>query len=191
MKTIFTTCLLVLCFQHAIAQFDIRGVNWGASKLEVKKSEKGLKIDSEDKETIMYKANLSGTPYIITYNFIKDKLYKVIYIYNSNESYSSTKTLIEYKNVRNILIKKYGNPVLDLTEWKDTYYKNDEYMWSTALNLGHVKFHLVWKNEKTTISEIALTSDNSSNITFGIVYISNKLSELYKADLDKEETKDF
>jgi len=89
----------------------------------------------------------------------------------------------DYKNLKEILAKKYGKPWSDRTTWDNDLFKNDRSQWGLAVSIGHLSYGALWDTSKTYIT-LGLSGDNYE-ITLLAAYDSRELKEW--ADKIKEE----
>ena len=161
------------------SQFDIRKANWGMNTYQVINSENNAPSDSITSTTgrsiIIYKSSINNISCDIGYIFIKNQLTRVKYIFN-NEHSNKNEFIDDYKNIRELLIKKYGTPVKNETIWKNDLFKKDYDQWGTAISIGHLGYFSTWENNKTYI--ICYLNGDNYEIKFGIEYSSIKLKDL-------------
>lgn len=124
-------------------QYDFRKVNWGTTKDQVKKSE-SLDITGEDETGIGYKgATVSSYKSGVMYEFANNKLIKGVYVINSP-------TLYVYNDLKEQLVKKYGNPNLDISDlYKKLYGDNYKFDFDKT---GRLSNTVKWKTSNTEIS---------------------------------------
>lgn len=106
------------------AKYDFRKTNWGMNKEQVKATE-DKKPDFDEDTFVEYKVEISGNDFKCVYNFLQDKLYSSIYIFNGTHT-NKNDYIYDYENLKEILIKKYGKPKADEIVWKNDLYKNDK-----------------------------------------------------------------
>lgn len=75
-----------------------------------------------------------------TYLLSNDKL--VAYFIGFEDDYSNPYSL--YKDVKDVLVKKYGNPSSEKFNWIDNTYKDDETKWNDAMRYNHLDIMTVW-----------------------------------------------
>lgn len=179
--------LFFVMTNFAFGQKQIRNANWGWTKESVKKSET-LKLISETKNELMYSGTLGNKKFNILYDFTKNKLTQVCYIYSeshvNNNNYIST-----YDDLKNILIKKYDTTATDQIIWKNNLYKDNEDDWGMACSAGHVTFKATWENSDTYVM-LACIGENFK-ISLGIVYTSKNYLTLINSEKDEQNEKDF
>ena len=164
---------MYLSFFSVIAMADdFRGLNWGASLAQVKKTEKA-KFFSESADRLMYTGTIAGISVDIWYFFLNGHLVKAIY--NSQESHVNKNDFIsDFQRVKELLQKKYGTPISDKEIWDGEYYKEKPSQWGSAISAGQLSYLAQWETERTTVFS-ALTGDNFK-ISHAVRY-SEKASE--------------
>lgn len=75
-----------------------------------------------------------------TYLLSNDKL--VAYFLQFKDDYSNPYSL--YKEIKDVLVKKYGNPSSEKFNWNDNTYKDDETKWNDAMRYNHLDIVTVW-----------------------------------------------
>jgi len=165
-------------------QYDFRKANWGMSKEEVKATE-DKKPDSEYDNSLVYYVKIGGDDYLCGYSFLQDKLYNTGYVFVGEHS-NKNDYIRDYKNLKEILAKKYGKPKSDRTTWDNDLYKNDRSKWGFAVSLGHLSYGAIWETSNTFIT-LVLNGDNYE-ITLLAAYDSRKLKnwvDKIKNEIDK------
>jgi len=164
MKKSFIFFLLALLplmmFSQEEKKPDFRKAFWGINKVEVKKLETG-KPDLENNELLSYKDRLFGIDCSVGFIFIKNKLYKGVYLFSEPTNSHSNKTdyLNDYDTIKGKLIEKYGNPKTDETIWKDDLYKDQQSDWGMAISIGHLAKYCEWEKPGSLIT-LQIFGDN-------------------------------
>jgi len=167
-----------------IYQYDFRKANWGMSKEEVKVTE-DKKPDSEYDTSLVYYVKIGGDDYLCGYSFLQDKLYNTGYVFVGEHS-NKNDYIRDYKNLKEILTKKYGKPKSDRTTWDNDLFKNDRSQWGLAVSIGHLTYGAIWEIPKTYIT-LRLDGDNYE-ISLIAAYDSRKLKswvDKIKSETDK------
>jgi hypothetical protein len=150
-------CVYLSSFSVIAIADDFRGLNWGASLAQVKKTEKA-EFFSESADRLMYTGTIAGISVDIWYFFLNGRLVKAIY--NSQESHVNKNDFIsDFQSVKGLLQKKYGTPILDKKIWDGEYYKDKPSQWGSAIGAGQLKYTVQWETEHTSIFS-ALLGDN-------------------------------
>ncbi len=89
-----------------------------------------------------------------------------------------------YTKFKTALIRKYGQPTEESTDWINDTYKNFRKKWGLALSLGHVEYASSWSTPTTTI-ECSLREENYYVLCL-IEYWSIEYSQLLE-EIKKEE----
>lgn len=175
--------LLISVLSFAQEKYDFRKTRWGMSKEEVKLSE-GRKPDYDNGETIAYAgekiANLRVNVY---YSFVNDKLYRGGY--GLAEKYIfKNKYIDDYKKLKELLVKKYGQPLIDRQIWHDDLYKDDPIEWGLAISIGHLEYLAGWERDNTNI-RLVLEGENYK-INLFVVYESKQWGAKAAREKEKE-----
>ena len=123
-------------------------LRWNISSVELIEKYGTGKIDSAPNfsKELSWTHPLYTSPYKssyvdeYTYLLSNDKL--VAYFIEFEEDYSNPYSL--YKDVKDVLVKKYGNPSSEKFNWTDNTYKDDETKWNDAMRYNHLDIMTVW-----------------------------------------------
>jgi hypothetical protein len=154
-------------------KYDFRKIKWGMNKEEVKAAEKGT-IVFENEYEIDFMVPDFDSYFKCGYNFLKDKVYRSTYFF-IGEFTNKNDYIYEYQKWKEVLIKKYGQPISDKWEWKDNLLKNDEQEWGTAVYVGHLEFSAQWETPTTKI--LIMLAGINYEIYLSIFYASRELYE--------------
>lgn len=165
----FAILLLISFSLHAA---DFRGSDWGDSKESVKEEESGALALEED-DTLAYEGSISGIDVYIYYTFNDGRLVQGAYA-NRESHMNNNEYIDEYKQLKKLLEKKYGEPGDDDVVWRNELYKDDPSGWGTAVSIGHLIYRAEWNTDRSEIIT-ALRGDNF-NVTHGVIY-SEKATE--------------
>ena len=184
MKQIFTTAILILTSSIIFGQTetDFRKVNWGMSKSEVKQAETS-ELSQEETNSLAYRTELEGFDAFVGYIFAGDKLTRGKYVLLEDHS-NKNDYISDYKKLKGLLTKKYGDPEKDETIWKNDLYQDDYEDWGTAISIGHLIYYSTWKTERTEVT-LYLSGENYSISTI-IEYQSVELGNIEKELREKE-----
>ena len=152
-------------------KYDFRKTNWGMSKEQVKATE-DKKPDSEYDNSLVYYVKIDGDDYLCGYSFLQDKLYNTGYVFVGDHS-NKNDYIRDYKNLKEILTKKYGKPKTDRITWDNDLFKNDMSQWGLAVSIGHLSYGNIWETSTTYIT-LGLNGDNYE-ISLIAAYDSRKL----------------
>ena len=170
------------------AKYDFRKTNWGMSKEQVKATE-DKKPDFENNIMLGYEVTINQNNFLCAYWFLEDKLYQSAY--SLNETHTNKNDYIDdYKNFKEILIKKYGKPKIDKVTWKNDLYKNDEQDWGLAVSIGHLIYGTWWETSTTEPIGLVLKGENYK-ISLTIGYYSKELKEWADKILEEKAKSNF
>jgi len=163
--------------------FDFRKTIWGYDQVQTKKAEIDKPI-YEDSNLLCFYGTIANLKCKIVYIFIERKLVRAKYLIKEDHS-NKNDFITDYLKLKDLLNKKYGNPVYTNDEtWKNELFKDNVQDWGTAISIGHLYFYNSWETEKSNIS-ILLDGENY-NISLSIEYSSKKYENL---DSEKEQNK--
>ena len=130
--------------------YNFRNTRWGMTQEEVIAAETMDPIE-KDKNSITYKTRVLEKDVALRYVFAQDKLIGASYMLDDN--YINSEQFIQtYAQFKKELIKKYGQPVKDITQWKNDAFKKDRSKWGMALSLGYLEYFTFWETPVTTVS---------------------------------------
>lgn len=179
MKKLILAILFLFVVFELSAQF--RSTEWEMDKETVKNLEKTTLID-EVEEGLIYKSEIAGLDCQIAYFFTKNQLYQAGYVITEKHS-NDNECINDFEKLKDLLAKKYGEPVIDRTVWKNPLFKDEKSSWGMAISIGHLIYLCRWNVENTEIN-LSLTGDNYS-INHLLFYRNTTLSE--KQDQAQEE----
>ncbi len=174
---------LTLTFPALSPAADFRDVKWGMTPAQVKNIEQEKLIES-DPDLLYYNAKVGGLKAYVVYQFLANKLVEGVYSFT--ETHSNKNFYIDdYKNIKSLLIKKYGKPQIDGSPWLDDLFRNDPNSWGTAIAMGHLIYVSEWKTEKTII-RLGLVGDNFE-ISHGIRYAARSAKNQIEKQQERNE----
>ena len=163
--------------------FDFRKTRWGMSKEEVKASE-NLRPIYTGTEGFVYDISIGRDSVKLSYYFTQDKLTNGFYSFEAQWCQGTT-CINDFLEKKELLIKKYGDPVQERRIWHNNLYKNDSQQWGLAVTLGLLKFISGWETRTTEIYLGLSGKEFKSTLT--IAYYSKALYHLTKEELEKEQ----
>ena len=183
-------CILVILFYLSAPwglcwgeDFNLRYTRWGMSQEEVINAEEKMDPVEVTENTILYKTRLMKNNVELQYVFVDNKLigatYRLVDNYLNSNHFKNT-----YDKFKTALIRKYGQPAEDITNWINSSLRNDRKKWALALSLGHVEYASLWSTNSTEINS-SLREENHYVLCL-IEYLSTEYSDLHK-EIVKEE----
>jgi hypothetical protein len=170
-----------------ISNFDFRKCKWGMSKKQVKATESG-RIERDDETVLAYSGKVSDMNCLIAYIFVENKLVRAKYAFIPKHS-NQNDYILDYKNVKENLIKKYGEPISDDSYWRDKLYQDDISQWGFAISLGHLRYSALWETES---SEIFLDlSGENYHVDLASEYTSKQYKGLEEKAKEKKSKDEF
>ena len=105
----------------------------------------------KDEKLIKYKTRILNKNVELLYLFAQNKLIGASY--KLDENYLNSERFIKaYTRFKGELIKKYGQPNKEITQWKNDAFKSDRSKWGIALSLGYLEYFTFWEIPGTTVS---------------------------------------
>jgi hypothetical protein len=130
--------------------YNFRHTSWGMTPGEVIASEKMAPIE-KDETMIKYNTQILNKNVELCYLFAQNKLIGASY--KLDENYLNSERYIKaYTRFKGELIKKYGPPNKEITQWKNDAFKSDRSKWGIALSLGYLEYFTFWEIPGTTVS---------------------------------------
>jgi hypothetical protein len=178
--------LILLCYSFLFSN-DFRKANWGMQMSEVKKTE-SVEILQETEDVLAYETTLAGFKALVIYIFAGNQLtrakYSIIEEHTNKNDY-----IVDYSSLKELLTKKYGNPIEDETIWKDDLYRDKYSDWGFAISLGHLFYFSKWDTEKTEI--VSVLNGENYQINAVIEYTSKNLGAEEAKMREEEALKNF
>ena len=155
--------------------YDFRNTKWGMPLEEVLASEININPFEKNENIIRYKTQILGKNVELLYLFANNKL--IGSAYKLDDNYINSRHFINtYKEFKVSLIKKYGQPKKETTNWLDDTYRGVRSKWGLAVSLGHLEYSALWETPNTKISS-SLKEENHNILCF-IEYKSIEHSNL-------------
>lgn len=127
-----------------------RSIPWGASKEYVLQNDPNPRKET-GKDYLVLKGQLDDIDVNITYFFWEGHFIKGVYL--TTDILGEYSTYFEtFTRFKDLLVQKYGKPIIDLTNWVDVSYKNRPDKWLLALSRGHLEHFAYWSQEQIVIS---------------------------------------
>lgn len=154
---------------------NFRGYSWGTSKTEIESSEikddmvENIDYSYIDGNTIVFTGSVAGYSAYVYYIFDEsDKLVRGYYILQEKHT-NKTDYYDDFCNLADLYAEKYGDPVVDIENWKDDLYKDDPSKWGLAIATGKVNFIKTWVDSGNNRVYMIISGDNYE-IQTGITY---------------------
>jgi len=167
-------------------KYDFRQTNWGMNKEQVKATE-DRKPDYEENDMLSYNVNIFGGNYYCIYSFLEDKLCNGGYFF-MEEHTNKNLYINDFMELKGIITKEYGKPIMDKIIWKNDLYKDEKSEWGKAISLGDLEYWALWENLNTEIC-LSLDSDNYE-INLILSYDSKELSKWVNKFKEEKTTMD-
>ncbi len=160
---------------YAPRKFD--EMKWGLSKKQILEMEgKPLAQRKAQGLDIMdYQQKLINLDCAIEYIFAANKLTRTRFSFMT-EYLNKNAYLEDYQKIKDALVQKFGRPLEESMDWRDTTYKDDFGAWGEAVSLGHLEMTSRWLTLQSEIS--ANLSGKNEEILLTVEYAGLPLKEL-------------
>lgn len=166
---------------------DFRETSWGMNMNQVRKHETSIFVSTEP-NLLVYETTLNGLKANVIYQFVDNKLARTGYMIK--EIHSNRNNYIDdYDKIKNLLIKKYGTPTVDKTNWYNDLYRDTPQDYGMAVSIGHLKYISSWKTSRSEIIN-GLYGENY-DIHHIIFYTSEEYGKSLDAETEKRALNDF
>lgn len=167
MKKGLTILAIFLLTLNAIIAADFRGLSWGATQIEVMKTESGKPSLVSD-EILIWPVTLYGFNANRIYNFKANQLVSTMYLISESEDFE--KAWLNYNTLKNDLIKKYGKPSVDEFTTKNEKLSTDR---NGSYFAKEFYESTMWFLEKSSISLIS-NFDQKGRFIICLFYVDVK-----------------
>ena len=157
-----------------------RGLQWGASKEDIIKKEGNPIAVHENK--LVYADVIGDIKAAVFYEIVDNKMVSGFYVFDI-KNINKNLYVDDFKYLKDVLKKKYGEPLLDDVYWYNDVFKDDPSYLGDAIALGDVEYKTLWEFSKTKI-ELFLQGIKGS-IFIGIKYLSKDYLDFLSEDLDE------
>ena len=160
---------------YAPRKFD--EMRWGSSKKQILEMEGKPTAQEKAKglDIMKYQQKLINLDCSIEYVFAANKLTRTRFSFNT-EYLDKNAYLGDYQKVKGALIQKFGRPLEEAMDWRDTTFKDDFEAWGEAVSFGHLELSSRWLTPQTEI--IAVLNGKAEEIYLTVEYAGLRLKEL-------------
>jgi hypothetical protein len=161
-------------------------MRWGVSKKQVLELEG--KPSNQEKvkglDIMKYEQKVINMDCAIEYIFAANKLRKTKFSF-MNTYLDKNDYLEDYQKIKEALIQKFGKPLEEKMNWRDSTHKDDFSAWGEAISLGHLELSSRWETPYTEIQ--ASLRGNNDEIALVVEYTGLQLKELANKRGQQEE----
>jgi hypothetical protein len=163
--------------QANYAPRNFEEMKWGLSKKEVLEMEGKPSAQQKVKglDIMLYEQKVINMDCLIEYIFAANKLSRTKFSF-SGDYLDKNDYLADYQKIKEALIQKFGKPVEENMNWRDSSLKDDFSSWGEAVSLGHLELNSRWQTPHTEI--MASLSGNSDAVALTVEYTGLELREL-------------
>lgn len=154
-----------------------RNTRWGMTKEQVLRieGEPDRLENSEGLDIIQYPQRILNMECLVGYVFAENRLAKAKYSFLGKQG-DKNQYVLEYQNIKNILIRKYGRPLSEKALWSDPLYKGDDSNWGLAISQGHLELNSRWRDNETEI--LLCLSGGKNRLSLIVEYSGLEYEEL-------------
>lgn len=166
------------------ANGDVRNFVWGVGREDVKQYEKGMYFDEQD-NALFFLDYIHEARSLITYEFYKDKLYRVRIDFQKRFT-DEQKHMDMYYDVQREIEEQLGPPVDTEFLWlgKQRYKDRPDY-WGTAVYMGDLRLRTTWRTQRTDVMQSLRGKDFKPEFT--LIYTGRDIL----AEKEREEAEDL
>jgi hypothetical protein len=152
---------------------------WGQSKKQILESEgKPLHQQKVKGADIMeYQQKVNNLDCSIKYIFTANKLSKTKFSF-MNTYVDKNAYLEDYQRIKEALVQKFGKPLEENMNWRDSTYKDNFSSWGEAISLGQLELTSRWQTSHTEI--LASLTGNNDEIALVVEYTGLEHKEIAK-----------
>jgi hypothetical protein len=160
---------------YAPRKFD--EMKWGLSKKQILEMEGKPSAQRKAKglDIMDYQQKLINLDCSIEYMFAANKLARTRFSFTT-EYLDKNAYLEDYQKIKDALVQKFGRPLEESMDWRDTTFKDDFGAWGEAVSLGHLEMSSRWLTPQSEI--LALLSGQNEEILLTVEYAGLPLKEL-------------
>lgn len=152
-----TRLLILYLFFPSLTFCQFRGIDWGTTISQAKKSEQ-LELYLSNDKILIYKGKLSTYDVTISYFFEQGLLRSGMY--SLEENYVNDNNYIAaFEDLKSQLTIKYADPSEDRLIWKNNLYRDDPDRYGMAISAGHLEYRTIWNIDGTRIG-LTLSGEN-------------------------------
>jgi hypothetical protein len=112
----------------------------------------------------------------IEYIFAANKLSKTKFFFLNTYPEDKNAYLEDYRRIKDALVQKFGRPLEENMNWRDSSYRDDFANWGEAIILGHLALSSHWQTPKTEIT--ASLSGSEEEVSLVVEYAALQAGEL-------------
>ncbi|MCP4649636.1 MAG: hypothetical protein GY853_06095 [PVC group bacterium] len=182
---IVVVLLTILISKDVFAEVKIskegyKDAKWGMSKEQVREAfPEMIFIEAED-GSICFRSRIAAEEVQVGFSFINSKLFRVIILFEVNTT-NNEKYIGKFKDIEELLIKKYGEPDNRIRRVSENEYISD----AIAISTGEGGYFDRWELEESQIT-LGLSGDNFT-LNLIIMYGSKDLAK-EQAEKKKEKS---
>jgi hypothetical protein len=144
---------------------------WGMSEAQVRKL--FPKASVVKGRGLYFQGETAGLKTNTFFLFTGDRL-AVVSVQSREIHMSATKYLEDHKRLKDLLLLKYGAPLKDEEDWKETLLQNQPDGLQAALVLGHAELRTTWKTGESGINLVA--EGKEGRVQVSVQYASLRLA---------------
>lgn len=163
---------------YAPRKFD--EMQWGVSKKYILEME-GKPSSQErvkGRDIMRYVQKVINMDCAIDYVFAANRLSKTKFSFLNTYPEDLNAYLEDYRKVKDALIQKFGRPVDENMNWRDSSFRDDFANWGEAVSLGHLSLSSLWQTPQTEIT--ASLGGSGEEVSLVVEFAALQIKELAK-----------
>lgn len=172
-----------LSVQYPPRNFD--EMEWGISKKEVVEAEgkPTAQTKTQGGDILVYGQKVINFDCDIEYRFAANQLRQTRFNF-TGESRDQSACLEDYRKVKDALIRRFGRPVEENMDWRDSSLKEDFSSWWTAVGLGQLELNSRWLTPKTEIT--ARLAGENGETSLVVLFTGLRVREIAKKSQEED-----
>jgi len=167
-----------LTVDYAPRKFD--EMQWGVSKKYILEMEgkPSSQERAKSRDTMRYVQKVINMDCAIDYIFAANKLSKTKFSFLNTYPEDLNAYLEDYRRVKDALIQKFGRPLEENMNWRDSSYRDDFSNWGEAVSLGHLSLDSLWQTRQTEIT--ASLGGSGEEVSLVVEFAALQIREVAK-----------
>jgi hypothetical protein len=117
----------------------------------------------DDLTILHYRMKVMNLDCRVGYVFLKQRLARTQYDFQDKQK-QSLPFIDEYDRMKQILVQRYGDPLLDKSIWTDSTFQANRKDWEEAVRQGHLAYRARWMVSDTAISLVLFGEQNHTSL---------------------------
>jgi hypothetical protein len=172
-----------LRIQYPPRNFD--EMSWGITKKQVVESEgkPTWQTKARGGDVLLYAQKVINYDCDVEYCFAANRLQQTKFNF-TGESRDQDACLDDYRKVKDALIRKFGKPLEESMDWRDSSLREDFASWATAVGLGQLELSSRWVTPKTEITARLAGGDGETSLV--VLFAGRRLQDLARVNQEED-----